>query len=390
MKIVARGNTWQVHFEDSEGARKRLSTDVRVDSSLQDRGKSLATLAGMDRIREHLLGDMPPSSRPDPGKARTLAFALRRHYNEHWSTKRTAKHKRFIVERIVRDIGYWPLTSITFSRLRDYGKEMQDAKLKPATINRRMSTIHTALTEAHNRGEMGDTPMPKFPHYTEDNLKERYLTQEEEESLLASMESLAAPADHDARYMLAMVPFLLDTGLRAGEAIVDGSQDLGDTIWLPHGTTKSGKGRSVPLTERARSMLAEILASPVHTQLQEARAKDADAPTRWMGNRFRASLKAAGIPTGRAGVTLHTLRHTCASRLVQAGVSLYVVKEWLGHSSITVTERYAHLAPKNLRGAVEALEVAQRAAKGGPSTEGNLIPPPVAQNGGGSPTKSKS
>jgi site-specific recombinase XerD len=54
-------------------------------------------------------------------------------------------------------------------------------------------------------------------------------------------------------------------------------------------------------------------------------------------------------------VSAHTLRHTCASRLVQAGVSLYEVRQLLGHSSITVTERYAHLAPSSLDRAVAVL-----------------------------------
>jgi site-specific recombinase XerD len=53
---------------------------------------------------------------------------------------------------------------------------------------------------------------------------------------------------------------------------------------------------------------------------------------------------------------IHSLRHTCASRLVIAGIDLYVVKEWLGHSSIQITERYAHLNPAKLVQAVEVLE----------------------------------
>jgi site-specific recombinase XerD len=50
------------------------------------------------------------------------------------------------------------------------------------------------------------------------------------------------------------------------------------------------------------------------------------------------------------------LRHTCASRLVNAGIDLYVVKEWLGHSSIQVTEKYAHLAPHKLSHAAKILD----------------------------------
>jgi site-specific recombinase XerD len=53
---------------------------------------------------------------------------------------------------------------------------------------------------------------------------------------------------------------------------------------------------------------------------------------------------------------IHSLRHTCASRLVNAGIDLYVVCRWLGHSSIQITERYAHLDPKKLVTAMGMLD----------------------------------
>jgi len=56
---------------------------------------------------------------------------------------------------------------------------------------------------------------------------------------------------------------------------------------------------------------------------------------------FKSVVVAAGVPW----CTAHMLRHTFASQLAMAGVSLYKIKSWLGHASVTTTEIYAHLAP---------------------------------------------
>lgn len=351
MKVIPRERTWQVHFTDMKGERVRASTGVRVDPNLPDKGKGLAVLAGAEKMRAHLLdSDLPVEAKKAAGKALNLSYALRQALADRWSGQRSSKHKAYVVNRLIRDIGYWPLHTINFSRLQSYGKELECAGDSPATRNRKMSAIHTAMTDAKRRGEIES--VPEFPHYAENNIKERYLTRIEETRLISSMAENAAPADAEAHYLIHMTLFLLDTGLRAGEAILDASQDLGDRIWLLHGTTKSGKGRTVPLTKRARCALDEILASPVHAHLHALKARSKELPTNRLGRWFRNACARAGI----AGASLHTLRHTCASRLVQAGVSLYVVKEWLGHSSITITERYAHLAPKNLEAAAAALE----------------------------------
>ena len=73
-----------------------------------------------------------------------------------------------------------------------------------------------------------------------------------------------------------------------------------------------------------------------------------------------ASVKRSfGTACERAGITdfrFHDLRHTCAAWLVQAGVPLTEVRDVLGHSTIKMTERYAHLAPENVRAALALLE----------------------------------
>jgi site-specific recombinase XerD len=68
-------------------------------------------------------------------------------------------------------------------------------------------------------------------------------------------------------------------------------------------------------------------------------------------SRLRTAMKLSGdkqfVP--------YALRHTCASRLIQRGQSLRVVGDWLGHKSLSITMRYAHLSPTNLLDAVKVL-----------------------------------
>jgi integrase len=70
---------------------------------------------------------------------------------------------------------------------------------------------------------------------------------------------------------------------------------------------------------------------------------------RLLWNRVRLHL-------GLKDVVIHSLRHTCASRLVQRGASIQYVKEWLGHKTLNMTMRYSHLAPTSLDSMVSLLE----------------------------------
>ena len=72
----------------------------------------------------------------------------------------------------------------------------------------------------------------------------------------------------------------------------------------------------------------------------------------YFSRRFKAACKKVGIDES---VHFHTLRHSFASHLAQKGVSLYVIKELLGHSSVSTTEIYSHLNMESLREAVDKL-----------------------------------
>ncbi|WP_248845127.1 MULTISPECIES: tyrosine-type recombinase/integrase [Burkholderia] len=117
--------------------------------------------------------------------------------------------------------------------------------------------------------------------------------------------------------------------------------------------TKNGKRRLVPLNSGALSALRD----------QRDWVARHCAGSEWVfasssGRRVSNLQKGFVAACARAGIEdfrIHDLRHTFASWLVMEGVSLYVVKDLLGHSSITVTERYAHLSPDHGRVAVQKL-----------------------------------
>lgn len=89
------------------------------------------------------------------------------------------------------------------------------------------------------------------------------------------------------------------------------------------------------------------------------------------GNRVQSVKRSWATACRRAGIEdfkIHDLRHTCAAWLVMAGVPLTEVRDLLGHSTIRITERYAHLAPENVRAAVAKLE--RNPSEGTPPTGG--------------------
>ena len=108
---------------------------------------------------------------------------------------------------------------------------------------------------------------------------------------------------------------------------------------------KTGKRRSLPMSELCRSVFERckgIKGGPF-ADLNDRRAQDI----------WTRAKKIAGI-THRDAV-IHSLRHTCASRLLESGQDLKVVKEWLGHSNIATTDIYTHLATHQFTAATKSL-----------------------------------
>jgi len=214
-----------------------------------------------------------------------------------------------------------------------------------STINRKLAAFYKLLRRAERAGLI--KKLPTYVRLPEKNARVRFLTREEERVLLRKL------ASRDAAFRDLCV-FLVDTGARVGEALNLRHGDVHHgkaTFWV----TKSGRSRTVPLTDRAVVALANHRHRPGgpfrHVRYQAFRYH------------WNAVKKQMGLAGDKQFVP-HMLRHTCASRLVQAGIDLRRVQAFLGHQTIQMTLRYAHLATDDLDQCVMALDrINARAAR---------------------------
>ena len=220
-------------------------------------------------------------------------------------------------------------------------------KAKPATVNRRFMFVSGVLTEAERRGYIPHNPASKLSQLPEHNDKLRWLAEDEEARLLESA----------ALFLRPIIRLALHTGARKGEILGLRWADIDMEQWLVRfAQTKNHRTRYVPIN----SALAEVLKSLKGSKRPEFVFTSPGTGTRYknIDTSFQTAVRLAEL----RGVTFHTLRHTAASRMVQRGVPLNTVREILGHGSMQVTMRYAHLAPGNLRDAIEVLARAENPA----------------------------
>lgn len=183
------------------------------------------------------------------------------------------------------------------------------------------------------------------------NMRERYLSPEEADSLLLALKKKSKRL-HD------MALLSLHTGMRASEVFSltwDCVNFNNDTIRLLD--TKTRSPRTVPLTDTASSMLRECKKKGKTDLVFPARK---GKQSQWVSKAFRDVVNDLkfneGITDRRKRIVFHSLRHSCASFLVQSGVPIYTVSEILGHSSLDMTKRYAHLDEEHKRQSISAVE----------------------------------
>jgi integrase len=245
-----------------------------------------------------------------------------------------------------------PFAGIAPIHLEQIKSRMARKKQAPRSIQYALAVIRQVFNGARRHGVyMGDNPVSQVRSPKIDNRRLRFLTRDEAETLLSALKR-----ENPTAWEMAMLS--LFCGLRASEifgltwSCVDFSKGL-----LTIKDSKNTRSRYAYMTAQIKEMLQAKETGDPSALLYPPKkgGKTREAPGTF--ERVVGDLKLnEGHQDRRDKVVFHSLRHTYASWLVGSGVSLYEVKERLGHKSISMTERYSHLAPEAGRGTVALLE----------------------------------
>ena len=291
-----------------------------------------------DKQRLHADATLTPQAK---AASTLLSAAVDQAYDAKWKTNKDAMGTYRRAQGLISLIGDIPIGNITEDTVEVLVSRLEGRGVQSSTANRYLATLKTLL-------KYKKQPYDHIRLKKERKGRIRVLSQEEEQMVVAILRDTDQTLGRGYfREVADLVEVLVDTGCRLSEVLDLRYDDVNFTsnlltIWI----NKGERPRSIPMTRRVRSIL-------------ETRRTGIVKPFTISVNRAEYAWglvrKQMGLQHDKEFV-MHALRHTCASRLVNKGVDLYVVKEWLGHSSIQITERYAHLNPTKLVRAVEALE----------------------------------
>ena len=226
------------------------------------------------------------------------------------------------------------INEITINNIEEY-KLARLHEVKPATLNRNLTTLKRMLNLACEWGFSGETISKKIKKVKEPPGRLRFLSKDEIKRLLKCC------SRH--KYLELAVLLDLNTGMRKGEIL----SLTWNQIDLTHGfihldRTKSNRRRDIPIN---RILKKQFIEWKEHSQ------GDKVFEYQDIKRSFSSAVKRAGIKDFH----FHDLRHTFASHLIMEGVDLTTVSRLMGHSTIEMTMRYAHLSPDHRMRAVERI-----------------------------------
>ncbi|MDR3414277.1 MAG: site-specific integrase [Formivibrio sp.] len=352
---------WWIRYTDSDGKRHWEKCGRRSDA---------ITLLAKRKHEMLLRKKLPEALR---GRAVTFGELAEKAklYSEESHTPQ--HHHQFLIKLqiIGEHFNELPAEGITSEDIQEWLLEQsEEREWTPATRNRYRDAFSLVFRKAVENHALTVNPATLVKAKPEHNERVRFLSAEEETKLLAVLQKNWP--EHIPAFFLS-----IHTGMRAGEQFQLKWCDVSlDRRQISLAKTKNGKARHIPLNAVALQALQERKRAQQDYRVKQKEKgadlgepvyvfRDADEDPQ---HNYRRWFNEAQAEAKIKDYSWHCNRHTFASRLVMAGVDLRTVAELMGHSSIQMTMRYAHLAPQHNRAAVDRLvpvSMSNRSAKKG-------------------------
>lgn len=336
MGLYKRGSTWWMRLTH-QGRRIRKSTEVFDKKTAEKIYYKAKTLLAEGKWFESM-----------PGDNKTLKELTEKYLIEHSLINKAPgsyKRDKSLTCNLLRLLGDPILTEITPALVSQYKNKRRQEEAAPATVNKELKLLGHAFNLALKEWEwVKDNPVSKVSKEKNERMVERWLTLEEEKSLLA----------HSPAWLQELIIFSINTGLRQSELLnlKWGQVDLfRKTMTFLSSEQKNKNSDTLPFNEAALAIL-KTKVRRIDTPFVFVSENSTRIDSRNLRRSFYTACKKAKIEDLR----WHDLRHTFATRLVQAGVDLYAVKKLGRWKSLSMVMRYGHHHSESLRAGVEILD----------------------------------
>ena len=215
--------------------------------------------------------------------------------------------------------------------------------LKPATVDRELATLRMLFNQNIRNGVVSANPVSSIKFLAENNEQTRVISFEEQKNYLSQC----------SQPLRDVAALMLETGMRPEELyrlLVKNVNLKAGWLFNPHGKTKAAK-RKLPLTATAQDILHKRVLAAKGPYVFGSE-KDPNRPITQLNKPHGTAVKRSGV----ADFRLYDLRHTFATRSIEAGVDLITLAALLGHSRIAMVQRYAHPGEQHKVDAIRKLE----------------------------------
>lgn len=309
---------------------RKTPSGWRVDIQPEGRGgkryrKTLPTKAEALHWEAYLKAKVAqtPDWQPPRKDTRRLSDLIELWYEHHGKQLRDGEHRLRILNHLATATGNPTASQFEAGHFTQYRAERLKAGIKESTTNREHAYLRSLFNELARLGYWtGKNPLEKVRQFKERQQELTFLNHEQIEQLLTALSG-------DARTVSRIC---LTTGARWGEAEKLHAEHIENNL-ISFIDTKSGQNRAVPIPPE--------FAQELHTKANGRLFKPCYEEFRRTIRKIKLALP--------AGQLTHVLRHTFASHFIMNGGNILVLQRILGHQSLTMTLRYAHLAPEHLQ-----------------------------------------